>query len=90
MPSDKALVQVEVGTATVVMDGTLYQLATGDDIYVGRERQRDGGSRSRARMTYRGGALVTALRRHEARGRAAASAAGGRWRRPPRSSCSPG
>ncbi len=56
MPSDKARVQVEIGTADIVMNGTEYRLEAGEDIFVGWNDTVSVAPRSRARMTYRGGA----------------------------------
>jgi putative peptide zinc metalloprotease protein len=56
MPSDKALLQVQTGTATAVVDGTSFPLSAGDDIYVGASDTVTVDPRSRALMIYRGGA----------------------------------
>ncbi len=58
MPSDKARVRVTAGSADVVVDGTLYALRSGDEILPGRVRPTMSGVgvRSRASITYRGGA----------------------------------
>jgi putative peptide zinc metalloprotease protein len=56
MPSDKALLQVQTGTATAIVDGKSFPLSAGDDIYVGAADRVKVDIRSRALMTYRGGA----------------------------------
>jgi putative peptide zinc metalloprotease protein len=56
MPSDKALVRVDTGTATAVVDGVSRDLGRGDQIYVGETDQVTVDSRSLARVTYHGGA----------------------------------
>lgn len=56
MPSDKALVRVQVGGATVVVSGISYHLVANDEIYVGASDDVRVDVRSRARITYRGGA----------------------------------
>ncbi len=56
MPSDQAKVRVETGQADVVVNGTSYALRSGDEIYVGEADDVRVGPRSRASITYRGGA----------------------------------
>jgi putative peptide zinc metalloprotease protein len=55
MPTDQALVRVERGDATAVVNGTEVDLGAGDEIYVGESDEVTVGPRSRALMTYRGG-----------------------------------
>jgi putative peptide zinc metalloprotease protein len=55
MPTDQALVRVERGNATAVVNGTEVDLGAGDEIYVGESDEVTVGPRSRALMTYRGG-----------------------------------
>jgi putative peptide zinc metalloprotease protein len=56
MPSDQALVRVQVGDAVAVVGGVSYDLAVGDEIYVGQADDVKVGIRSRALVTYHGGA----------------------------------
>src|SRR6185369_16838043 len=56
MPSDKALVRVQTGTATVVVDGVSRDLVRGNQIYVGQADQVTVDSRSLVSVTYHGGA----------------------------------
>jgi putative peptide zinc metalloprotease protein len=55
MPSDKALLHVERGTTTATVDGALYDLGAGDDIYVGAADSVRVDPASRASLTFRGG-----------------------------------
>jgi len=57
MPTDKALLHVEEGTAAAVVGGATYRLGKGDDIYVGEADAVTVDLRSRATLTYRGGAV---------------------------------
>ncbi|MDT5026663.1 MAG: putative peptide zinc metalloprotease protein, partial [Micromonosporaceae bacterium] len=56
MPSDKAKVRVERGYSTVVVNGVSFDLDLGAEIYVGEADNVKVGTRSRASVTYRGGA----------------------------------
>ena len=56
MPNDNAKVRVERGYATVVVNGVSYDLEPGDEIYVAEADHVKVGIRSRASVTYRGGA----------------------------------
>ncbi len=57
MPTTKAHVHVDSGTADVVVDGVEHELSSGDDIYVGAGDGVTVGPRSRATMTFRGGSV---------------------------------
>jgi putative peptide zinc metalloprotease protein len=69
MPSDKALLQIQVGTATAVVDGTSFPLSAGDDIYVGAADMVKVDIRSRRADDLPGRRHVPAVRRHPAPGR---------------------
>ncbi|HEY7223225.1 MAG TPA: cyclic nucleotide-binding protein [Micromonosporaceae bacterium] len=56
MPTDRALLHVESGTATVGVGDHAVNLGTGDDLYVGEGDSVSVDPRSRARLTFRGGA----------------------------------
>jgi putative peptide zinc metalloprotease protein len=55
MPEDRALLHVENGTVTTVINGSSGVLHKGDDAYVGRGDQVSVGNRSLATLTFRGG-----------------------------------
>src|SRR5262249_11282918 len=55
MPTDNALVRVEIGTANVTMNGKLYHLKANQDIFVGQTDTVTVDLHSRARVIYRGG-----------------------------------
>jgi putative peptide zinc metalloprotease protein len=57
MPTVKALVRVDTGSATAVVNGKSYQLGEGDQIYVGQDDDVMVTDRSLARVIYRGGAV---------------------------------
>jgi putative peptide zinc metalloprotease protein len=57
MPTVKALVRVETGSATAVVGGKSYALAEGDQIYVGQTDDVVVADHSLARVIYRGGAV---------------------------------
>jgi putative peptide zinc metalloprotease protein len=57
MPTVKALVRVETGSATAVVRGLPYALAKGDQIYVGADDDVRVDNRSQARVIYRGGGV---------------------------------
>ena len=56
MPEDHALLRVEVGDTTAVVDGKTLRLTAGDEVYLGADDRVDVASRSLALLTYRGGA----------------------------------
>src|SRR5262249_10885337 len=56
MPTVKALVRVDTGSANAVVSGVSYDLAKGDQIYVGAGDIVQVSNRSLARVIYRGGA----------------------------------
>ena len=56
MPTVKALVRVDAGSATAVVSGVRYTLAKGDQLYLGVGDNVQVSDRSLARIIYRGGA----------------------------------
>jgi putative peptide zinc metalloprotease protein len=65
MPHDKALLTVERGHAVAVVDGVSTPLSVGDSIYIGASDVVSVAERSRARVTYRGGAASLLCARSE-------------------------
>jgi putative peptide zinc metalloprotease protein len=56
MPHDKALLTVERGRAVAVVDGVSTPMSAGESVYIGASDVVTVADRSRARVTYRGGA----------------------------------